>query len=698
MSTAAARTIPLRYGRTSEVRFDGARSDVLLALDTARAAAPGAAPSTPSLTGRVKDGALLRDALATLLAVRDSDLRYQGKDRSAYFAYLLAKGKRAGAGVWEAQKAFIDRELAGETAAAEGLDPLLTVDADEASFEVFSRDESAYARLALANDLFDDRRAAPGTTFFQVPPALTEHVGRLRSYLPVHLDAGAGAATPVAERTASVGEGWLKSFLQVQSAATLPATTCEIAPVDLYNILYVLTVRRAKKAPRALRFELVPGKRPRIVLEPWGVVLEAHGAPYSGRTPAVIRTYGRQRLLALGRLLSHVRRVRIALLGPGLPVFWVLELGAPASGAPRATGPLGVPAAMSGAPAAGAPRPAGPPAAGAPRPTGPQISDPQATGTPSAGAPALSGASPLPLTPSTPPLATLTVALTGWTDAAWSSAATFDRLVPPAGASALADQAVRALESAGPQPLAALAKALSAPPEAVRAALQRACLRGEVVLDVAAGAFRRRALFAAPVDDEVTRAATPREARALRLLDTKGAVVITKEHAIAGQGLEVRGEANDVEARRTYAPRFTLDLEGRVTDAWCNCPTYARSALREGPCEHMLALRTAHARERAAAEAMRDTPEGRARIRAETRTLVRRDARGAEETCRVSLDGKRVRLAWTTVSGGVRHQALDFDVEADARDEYFARLGALADKGFIDAGDLAAAPAAGPPA
>ncbi|MEZ4293355.1 MAG: SWIM zinc finger family protein [Polyangiaceae bacterium] len=236
----------------------------------------------------------------------------------------------------------------------------------------------------------------------------------------------------------------------------------------------------------------------------------------------------------------------------------------------------------------------------------------------------------------------------------------------------------------------ALAKTPNAPLESARAALQRACpaARGCCVIRSASSTFRRRSLFAAPVDDEVTRAATPRESRALRLLESKGAVTITKEHTIAGQGLEVRGETTDNEARRTYAPRFTLDLEGRVTEAWCNCPTYARSGLREGPCEHMLALRTAHARERAAAEAMRDTPEGRARIRAETRTLVRRDDRGAEESCRISLDGRRVRLAWT-LAGSPRHQALELDTESDARDEYFGRLGALAEKGFIDAGDLA---------
>lgn len=629
---AASRTVSLRYDRKSEVRFDGTRSDVIIALDAVRATQSSA--PRPVLTGRVRDEALLRDALATLFIVRDSDLRYAGKDRSAYFAYLLAKGKRAGAGVWEAQKANITRELEGDTAAVEGSDPVLTID-DEAAFEVFSRDESAYARLSFPLDFFDDRKVSPGTGFFQAPPSLLPAVSRLRSYLPLHLDIGVGDAQdePI-ERTAAVGAGWLKSFLQVQSAAMLPATTCEIAPVDLYNILYVLSVRRAKKAPRALRFELLPGKKPRIVIEPFGVVLETHGAPYTGSKPMVIRTYGRQRLLALGRLLSHVARVRISLLGAGLPVFWILDLEGNA----------------------------------------------QTPEDPSRGR----GIVP----PKRPAQASLTLGFTGWTDSSWSSAATFDQLVPPANASALAERVIEELEKSGALSLATLTKTLGSSAEKVRAALQRGCLRGEVVLDVAHDVFRRRSLFATPIEDEVTRAATPREVRALRFLETKGAVMITKEHTIAGQGLEICGELKDIEARRSYAPRFTLDLEGRVTEASCNCITFVRSALREGPCEHMLALRTAYARERAAAEALRSTPEGRVKIRAETRTVTRRDARGAEETCKISLDGKRVRLGWVLQNAVERYQALDFDTEDDAREEYFNRLGSLAEKGFIDAGDL----------
>src|SRR5207244_2078886 len=129
------------------------------------------------------------------------------------------------------------------------------------------------------------------------------------------------------KREVAVPYAWLRGFLQVQSAATLAASSCELAPIDLYNLLFALRTRRAKKPPRALSFELIPGVAPRMVIEPWEIVLEGHGAPYAGRTPKVVRSFGRQRLLALGRILPHVRKATVQLLGQGLPVFWVLDLG-----------------------------------------------------------------------------------------------------------------------------------------------------------------------------------------------------------------------------------------------------------------------------------------------------------------------------------------------------------------------------------
>jgi uncharacterized Zn finger protein len=162
-------------------------------------------------------------------------------------------------------------------------------------------------------------------------------------------------------------------------------------------------------------------------------------------------------------------------------------------------------------------------------------------------------------------------------------------------------------------------------------------------------------------------------------------VKVTKVHEVVGEGTRIHGEVVDREAVRSFFPAFTLDLEGRVKEASCGCPPFRRSGLREGPCEHMIALRLAYARQRAAEEALRQTPEGRKLIRAETRSYVRREESGQEQVYRVSLDGKLVSVEWGPRLGEPRRQKLWFDTDAEARAAYFARLETLASEGFIDA-------------
>lgn len=600
--------VELRYATTSDVEALPDTSKVLLALEGSR--------GTVGVRGRVKEPALFRDALAATLGILASDLRYRGKDRTAYLAYLMKKGKRATAQIWEAQKAFLEQSLEDEKKPDAVLDPVLTVDPDQVSLEVFSRDESAYARLTFDNALFEGREAAHGSTFLDVPGELLGRVDRLRPYVPLSLEAhvalpsrGAEARAP---RNVEVPHAWLRGFLQVQSAATLPANTCALAPIDLYNLLFALRTRKAKKAPRALRFELVPGARPRLVLEPWELVLECHGPVYQGSAPAVVRTFGRQRLAALARLLPHAQSVRVQLLGAGLPVFWILELGA----------------------------------------------------------------------------ATLTLALTGWTESGWSSAAAFDALMPRAVPEGLAEKLRLRLRREGPLSFEALASGTDATKEAVRGALQLECLRGRVLYDIAKGTYRPRELLSTPVDEALLRYGNEREARAHRLLGDgspgAGEVKLTKVHEVVGTGTRLSGEVVDREAVRSFFPSFLLDLEGRVREASCGCPHYRRSGLREGPCEHMIALRLAYARQRAQEEAQRQTAKGRAQIRSETRAYVRRDATGQEQVYRVSLDGKHVSVEWGPRLGEARHQQLWFDTDGEARAAYFARLESLAAEGFID--------------
>lgn len=605
----ATRRVELRYPGHSELRAGAEGSQVALALDERR--------GPVGVRGRVKDAALFRDAFMTALEVLGSDLRYKRRDRAAYLAYLAKKGKKATKEIWEAQKAFLEQELGDEQKPTAVLEPLLTVHPDEVSFEVFSRDESSYARLALSNDLFAERQAAHGTTSVDLSPAFVDGLDRLRSWQPVTFDASSAAApgqTPEA-RTLDVPYKWIRGFLQVQSAATLSAAQCEIAPIDLYNVLFALRTRKAKTSPRALRFELVPGAPPRLVLEPWEILLEGHGPAYRGPAPRVVRTFGRQRLLALARLLPHVKSASVRLLGAGLPVFWVLDLGAGRG--------------------------------------------------------------------------SLTLGLTGWSESGWSSAAAFDMLMPPAGARATADRIDRLLQERGPQPQAELAKAIGGTPADLRAGLQLLTLRGRAIFDLAREVYRPRALFAEPVDEAAIRYGDEREQRAHRLLGDEGEgtgeVKITKLHEIAGEGIEIHGEVTDREARRSYSPSFTLDNEGRVSSATCGCPPFRRAGLREGPCEHLIALRLAYGRQRAREEALRNTPEGRKLIRAETRTYVRRDATGAEVVYRVSLDDRTVAVQWGARAVEPRRQKLWYDTDADAQAAYFARLEELSKQGFIDA-------------
>ncbi len=95
----------------------------------------------------------------------------------------------------------------------------------------------------------------------------------------------------------------------------------------LYNILAFLKRHRAAKSPRAIRFELEPGRPPCAVLEPWGQRVRLGDAPYAGSRAEVIRTWGRDRLQVLGRLLPILDRAEVYLLGTGLPSFWSIGMG-----------------------------------------------------------------------------------------------------------------------------------------------------------------------------------------------------------------------------------------------------------------------------------------------------------------------------------------------------------------------------------
>src|SRR6185436_9613126 len=70
---------------------------------------------------------------------------------------------------------------------------------------------------------------------------------------------------------------WLRGFAQLQAAMTLPSRKVELPVEAVYAILAHLKRHKERTGPRSIRFQLAPGKRPVLVLDPWGITIPCGG-------------------------------------------------------------------------------------------------------------------------------------------------------------------------------------------------------------------------------------------------------------------------------------------------------------------------------------------------------------------------------------------------------------------------------------
>lgn len=222
-------------------------------------------------------------------------------------------------------------------------DPVVSVAPDRVFFECFSADESSYGCLSVDRaDGFGpdaDGGAELGTTNVDYSLDLFHGFQALRSYRETRLrvdpagfgvetaDGGDGSA--VREEKIDLPPGWLRGFSQIGAAAALPMRRVPLSRECVYNLLAFLKRHRARQSPRALRFELAPGRPPVVVLEPWEVRVVSEGTrcPEDDGPAATVRVWGRDRLLTLARTLPVAESFDVYLLGDGLPSFWVANLG-----------------------------------------------------------------------------------------------------------------------------------------------------------------------------------------------------------------------------------------------------------------------------------------------------------------------------------------------------------------------------------
>jgi hypothetical protein len=214
-------------------------------------------------------------------------------------------------------------------------DPVITVADDVVLFECFSADESSYGCLSVAREGFgSDRGVQLGTTNVDYSWDLYNHFQTLRSYRqtrflidPAGFEVKSEAAAGYREEKIDLPGGWLRGFMTTQEAMGMPGLSVSLSREAVYSALAFLKRHKAKKSPRAVRFELLPGKAPAIVLEPWEQRIVSFGTTYDGPTTEPIRIWGARRLLAMARVLPLAERFGVRLLGTGLPSFWVAHMG-----------------------------------------------------------------------------------------------------------------------------------------------------------------------------------------------------------------------------------------------------------------------------------------------------------------------------------------------------------------------------------
>lgn len=215
------------------------------------------------------------------------------------------------------------------------LDPVITVHPDEVFFECFSEDESSYGRVGAKYEVFEKiSEFACGTTNIDYSAALYDEFQKIRTYKTTRFEidpSGFEVATTnedsFKEVKIDLPDSWVRGFLQVSSAMSLPTIKFDLHPLDVHNICFVLRRKKETFGPRSMRYVLKPNEPVKIVFEPWNIEIVCARSIYQGAEAQEIRVWGRRRLLILERLISVARKFTVHLLGTGLPSFYIADLG-----------------------------------------------------------------------------------------------------------------------------------------------------------------------------------------------------------------------------------------------------------------------------------------------------------------------------------------------------------------------------------
>lgn len=243
----------------------------------------------------------------------EREVRFEGRVVRHGFNLRLALGALAG--------------LVKE-APAPRLDPLITIHPDHLWIEALSPDKRLYGVLGLEAEVFDSTPGSLwGTSPMEISPALWGALQTLRTGRPLSLRVGVEhpqvASYLKQEETPKAS---VRALLQLQAALALPGVHLSLRPVELLAVLRFLARNKGRVSPDALRYELMPGRAARVLLEPWEVAVPLEGTLSSTSAREVIRTWNRDALALLEPLLPFARSVEVYLKRSHLPAYYVVRL------------------------------------------------------------------------------------------------------------------------------------------------------------------------------------------------------------------------------------------------------------------------------------------------------------------------------------------------------------------------------------
>ena len=104
-----------------------------------------------------------------------------------------------------------------------------------------------------------------GTTNIDYSEGLYQEFQKIRDYRntqfkidPSGFEVKTELSDQFIEQKINLPDSWVRGFLQVNSALTLPMSTVELHPMDIHNLCFLLRRRKERVGPRSLRIRLKP--------------------------------------------------------------------------------------------------------------------------------------------------------------------------------------------------------------------------------------------------------------------------------------------------------------------------------------------------------------------------------------------------------------------------------------------------------